>query len=246
MPWWGEKYLLVKSKLATIKSDVEKWWTGSVVPWWSERYLSVKSKLSTLKSDVVSWWTDKVVPWWGEKNLSVKSTFATAESTVRAWGKSISDWWDRHKPDLSALTLKIKLPKISISWDTSGALGKAADKLGLPGVPNFSVSYYAKGGLPNTGEMFVARENGIPEMVGRMGNSNAVANNSQIEAGIEEAAYRGYMRAMMESGNTSGSNSNQNIMVESNLYVDSEKMYSISQKGKAKSERRYQTTMQPV
>ena len=246
VPWWGEKYLLVKSKLATIKSDVEKWWTGSVVPWWSERYLSVKSKLSTLKSDVVSWWTDKVVPWWGEKNLSVKSTFATAESTVRAWGKSISDWWDRHKPDLSALTLKIKLPKISISWDTSGALGKAADKLGLPGVPNFSVSYYAKGGLPNTGEMFVARENGIPEMVGRMGNSNAVANNSQIEAGIEEAAYRGYMRAMMESGNTSGSNSNQNIMVESNLYVDSEKMYSISQKGKAKSERRYQTTMQPV
>ena len=41
-----------------------------------------------------------------------------------------------------------------------------------------------------------------------------------------------------------GNDGNQSITVESNLYVDSEKMYSISQKGKAKSERRFQTALQ--
>ncbi len=42
------------------------------------------------------------------------------------------------------------------------------------------ISTYAGGGFPNTGEMFIARENGITEMVGRMGNRAAVANNDQI------------------------------------------------------------------
>ena len=41
-----------------------------------------------------------------------------------------------------------------------------------------------------------------------------------------------------------GNDGNQSITVESNLYVDSEEMYSISQKGKAKSERRFQTALQ--
>ena len=42
---------------------------------------------------------------------------------------------------------------------------------------------YADGGLPPTGQIFVAREAG-PEMVGKIGNSNAVANNNQITQGI--------------------------------------------------------------
>lgn len=79
----------------------------------------------------------------------------------------------------------IKLPSISVSWDTASAVGQALSKLGMPGVPNFHVNWnqYAKGGFPDVGEMFIARENGA-EMVGRMGNKNAVANNEQIVEGI--------------------------------------------------------------
>ncbi|MFR7590212.1 MAG: hypothetical protein ACLUVC_02115 [Longibaculum sp.] len=55
---------------------------------------------------------------------------------------------------------------------------------------------YAKGGFPDVGEMFIARENGIPEMVGRMGSRNAVANNSQIETGI----YNAVLSAIRDSG----------------------------------------------
>ena len=46
-----------------------------------------------------------------------------------------------------------------------------------------SVKKFADGGFPVTGEMFVAREAG-PELVGRIGNKTAVANNDQIIAGI--------------------------------------------------------------
>ncbi len=79
----------------------------------------------------------------------------------------------------------IKLPSISVSWDTASAVGQALSKLGMPGVPNFHVNWnqYAKGGFPDVGEMFIARENGA-EMVGRMGNKNAVVNNEQIIDGI--------------------------------------------------------------
>ena len=43
---------------------------------------------------------------------------------------------------------------------------------------------YATGGYPQSGELFWARENGEPEMVGQMGGSTAVANNNQIVSGI--------------------------------------------------------------
>ena len=42
----------------------------------------------------------------------------------------------------------------------------------------------AEGGQFSTGQMFVAREDGIPEMVGVMGNKATVANNDQIVQGI--------------------------------------------------------------
>lgn len=39
---------------------------------------------------------------------------------------------------------------------------------------------FAKGGFPNSGELFIANENGRQEMIGRIGNRSAVANQDQI------------------------------------------------------------------
>ena len=44
---------------------------------------------------------------------------------------------------------------------------------------------FANGGFVDNGEAFIARESG-PELVGRIGNRTAVANNAQIVAGIAE------------------------------------------------------------
>jgi hypothetical protein len=63
------------------------------------------------------------------------------------------------------------------------------------------------GGQVSSGQLFFARENGIPEMVGSMGNKATVANNGQIQEGIADAVYRaivdsgliGYIRSIDEN-----------------------------------------------
>ena len=68
----------------------------------------------------------------------------------------------------------------------------------------------ANGGQFSSGEMFIARENGIPEMIGQMGNRATVANNDQIIEGISSGVASGqaeqnallrqqndYLRAML-------------------------------------------------
>ena len=58
------------------------------------------------------------------------------------------------------------------------------------------VKGHATGGFPKSGQMFVANENGNPEMVGSWGGKAAVANNMQITQGISQAVQGG-MRAAL-------------------------------------------------
>ena len=62
---------------------------------------------------------------------------------------------------------------------------------------------YASGGLPNVGEMFIARESG-PEMVGTIGNRTAVANNDQIVSAVSDGVYRAVTAAMQNGNNGNG------------------------------------------
>ena len=57
------------------------------------------------------------------------------------------------------------------------------------------VAAYASGGFPATGSLFVANEAG-PEMVGRIGNRNAVANTDQITDAIAGAVYEAIIAAL--------------------------------------------------
>ena len=66
--------------------------------------------------------------------------------------------------------------------------------------PHSSSSYAAihgraTGGFPDEGELFMARENGIPELVGQWGNKGAVANNEQIIEGIKQGVFEAVMQA---------------------------------------------------
>lgn len=57
---------------------------------------------------------------------------------------------------------------------------------------------FATGGYPKSGELFWARENGSPEMVGKMGGNTAVANNEQIVTGISSGVSKGVSDANRE------------------------------------------------
>jgi len=72
-------------------------------------------------------------------------------------------------------------------------------------VPNLSVQWYARGGFPPNGQLFMAGENG-PEMVGQMGSRNAVVNNEQIVDGIRDGVYDGIMSALADSQSGGGDN----------------------------------------
>ena len=80
-----------------------------------------------------------------------------------------------------------------VQW-AANVLGKDWGGINLVQEVKFSritVPTYAEGGFPESGQAFIARENGIPEMVGQIGRRTAVANNEQIvdsiSVGVAEA-----------------------------------------------------------
>lgn len=117
-----------------------------------------------------------------------------------AWG-AITSWWE----GLSLPEIDLKMPHFE--WTTrpaEGWMAKALSAVGLePQLPKLNVEWYASGGFPTMGQMFIARESG-PELVGRIGNKNAVANNDQITAGIASAVYSAMMAAQEDSGGSGG------------------------------------------
>lgn len=101
---------------------------------------------------------------------------------------------------LSNLNIRIKLPHFSwTSTPIGGWIGDVLRALNLPAsLPKLNISWYASGGFPKTGELFAANEAG-PEMVGRIGNKTAVANNDQITTAIAESTYEAVSKALLEN-----------------------------------------------
>lgn len=118
--------------------------------------------------------------------------------TLSAPIKLVKSGWTSVKKWLGSLNFNIgfKLPKIGVNWGSMEVLG-------------FKITYpksfytYAKGGFPDMGEMFIAREAG-PEMVGKIGNKNAVVNNQQIVEAVSEGVYSAVLAAMRQSEGNGG------------------------------------------
>lgn len=112
---------------------------------------------------------------------SVTEKVKDVTEKIKSKWNDFKNWWK----NFSLPQLKFKMPHFT--WTTQPASGWVAEVLSainLPvALPKLNVSWYASGGFPQTGEMFIANEAG-PELVGTIGNKTAVANQGQIEAGI--------------------------------------------------------------
>ena len=109
---------------------------------------------------------------------------------------------------------------------------------------NTSIDWYALGGFPNKGDLFWAGEQG-PEMVGKMGNRNVVANNAQITEGIRAAVVDGFMEAFMA---TSGGSSN-NTPYQMNITMvtpDGEVLARQVERGQMRRNSRFNPVAAPV
>ena len=114
-------------------------------------------------------------------------------------------------------------------------IGASAAGVGFS-LPSVNVAWYANGGFPEMGQMFIARERG-PEMVGTIGRKTAVANNEQITDAIATAVKAAVIEALMMAGQ-----SEQTPVTEFTFRIDSEDMYKTVLKGKKRAERRYTAT----
>ena len=97
-----------------------------------------------------------------------------------------------------AIASVMQLIGVSSRFDASGGGGSSSwGKIGRNWKTiKFGAPHFAEGGVMQSAGLFVANENGVPEMVGRMGHHAAVANNGQIQDGIAAAV----LSALLDTG----------------------------------------------
>ena len=143
----------------------------------------------------------------GTANANANTSATTIERTVsNAWSNinrdtnskwssitdTIGSWIERAKRKLN---FSWKLPEVSLPHIPTPHFSMATGIMGVQ-YPRFD-GWWAEGGFPSTGSLFIANEAG-PEMVGTMNGRTAVANNDQIVAGISQGVYEAVRDAMGE------------------------------------------------
>lgn len=137
----------------------------------------------------------------GKSSGTIGYVISIGVSLVKQGWSSIKNWLGNLNFDLG-----FKLPKIRVKW---GEKTVAGFKISFPN----GFETYAKGGFPDIGEMFIAREAG-PEMVGKIGNRTTVANNDQIVEGISEGVYSAVVAAMRAVGGNNGNAQSVNVYLD--------------------------------
>lgn len=87
------------------------------------------------------------------------------------------------------VTGPISAAQMQYLW-TSGQARANAEGGIFTGSGWHDVQGYASGGTVRSGQFFMARENGIPELVGTIKNHTAVMNNNQIVSSVANGVYR--------------------------------------------------------
>ena len=174
----------------------------------------VSGFFSDLWDDIVETWT--VVSTWFDEKV-IQPVVEAWDTAVAAIGEFFTDLWAGIKRGMvSAMNAVIGGIESAINWIVDGlnriingfnkVVSWAADIVGtdwggvtlVPRVSLNRLSYYAEGGFPTAGEMFIANEAG-PELVGSIGNRTAVVNNDQIVESVSKGVYRAVVQAMSQS-----------------------------------------------
>lgn len=202
-------YTETKEKVnATIADMKQKWddFTADVKVLWAKAKTEGKKKLEAIKTvwsgikartkDLIAKGAasgkkalSNIKEVWGNIVAKTKKLKAKAETVGYKALKNLKDKWDSFKNKTlqlkatfqDSITGAIKRAWNGIAKTINGAIStiNRITGLNIGKLPLF----YAQGGFPATGQMFIAREAG-PELVGNIGGRTAVANNDQIVAGI--------------------------------------------------------------
>lgn len=200
--WWKTK----------VSEPFKREWTAM----WEEEKAIFVSAWNDIKTNATSTWTGMKTEFssaWNEIKTSATNTWNNITSSIKSNFAEIVNGARTELTELKNLftNWKATIKTPHFEWSTTPLPSsdwryKVLDALSLPTqIPKLNVNWYAQGGFPNAGELFVAREAGA-EMVGAIGRRTTVANNQQIVDGI----YKGVYQAMRDSG---GNNGGQRIIV---------------------------------
>ena len=167
------------------------------------------------------------------------------EGLVSAW-QNVKDWWNEHvaaiftkdywtKKFESIKDIHINTPHIK--WDkgeeSHGWIAETLKAIGLDTrLPKLKVEWYAGGGYPQAGEMFMMNERG-PEFLTTIGNRTAVVNQDQMAKGVAEAV------AQVASAITSSNGQPTTVIVN----LGDEKLYEGQGSYQSRQTDRYGTTV---
>lgn len=199
----------MKLGMQTKWDEIFVWWTEEAMPiWWEtgvDEYFNLERWLNELENVRLAFdtkWTeiDQLIDLimtemmkkmdermeiirtgWEEALSNMQEITAVVFGSVRDTAISILDEIIVKIAEVSAAIAELSAGISGLSSSLSGLSGVRVNGISLV---SGSIPGFASGGYPETGELFMARENGINEMVGRIGNRNTVANNDQIVAGI--------------------------------------------------------------
>lgn len=231
---------------------IVSWWNNNVAPWfekdtWVDAVDGMKIGIQEKWDSIVGWWNSlAIVSWWSNdvKPWFTKEKWENLADGIKKGiqGKwdDIVDWWDS-KPALQRISVAIEDFKAKIQnawnsfkqwWNDLGLEFPHIDtphfkidgefSLAPPKVPKVSIDWYANGGFPGKGQLFVANEVG-PEMVGTMDGRTAVANQQEITTGIANAVYPAVYNAVVAA--MSEANNNVNITLQG----DADKLFTMVQ-----------------
>ena len=210
--YWGQKVGQVKKFTTAVQNDASKWWSNTK-KYWAEKVGKVKEFTTGVKNKAGEWWSN-VKKWWESTTAGkeVKRFTVNVKKAGGTWWKDVSNEW-KEKVINAGRTLKIGISFATnalknlwssvstffsgktVNVKTKGSTTKKADGGVFSGGSWKPIKKYAVGGLPNMGQMFVAREAG-PELVGTLGGHTAVMNNDQIVASVSDGVYRAVKAAM--------------------------------------------------
>ena len=210
--YWGQKVGQVKKFTTAVQNDASKWWSNTK-KYWAEKVGKVKEFNTGVKNKAGEWWSN-VKKWWESTTAGkeVKRFTVNVKKAGGTWWKDVSNEW-KEKVINAGRTLKIGISFATnalknlwssvstffsgktVNVKTKGSTTKKADGGVFSGGSWKPIKKYAVGGLPNMGQMFVAREAG-PELVGTLGGHTAVMNNDQIVSSVSDGVYRAVKAAM--------------------------------------------------
>lgn len=186
-----ESFSAIRDKLSeiwdSVKATIEEKWTA-IKDWFGEIWQKIKDvfkldEMTQIGKDMMNnfWdgmkgvWTD-ITSWLGEIADTVGRAFTSVIDGAKNLVKKTKDD-DEEKED------------------KKGSSGPGSSKGYVSGGPG-DIKGHATGGFPASGSLFIANENGNPEMVGNWGGKAAVANNMQITEGITRAVQYGMRSAI--------------------------------------------------